>query len=417
MKKKLKINHYLNTLLVIRTPLIFTLAGIGIFLGGLHQKPLYALKLRVEIINETKNNVKQKVEKVNLLKLQGGMQVIKSYENAGPTLIVDTREETGNFPFMLQGIYQGVNYNKMIPPNTKENTKVQIKVFESNNVYKNIGLRILYVVRYVNNNLRFLTLYRFDNHSKYTFLEKAQGNSTGRGIYAFLPDNAKNINSSVSVGSGLSNINWLKLNPQKITQKDNTVLIPYPLKPGNRIYQLSYELPYNGKEIKIPIGSSYPLAGHPELLLETKDLDITIPEKTNWEAKKNTLKNTPDEASQLKGSLLKLPDFSGTIHLLFKGGTAYQEETTSTSETGEVMITSALSYQEKAIYSVLGFIIFALATFYIKNKPIWLTKFWLKQKSLLEYQLNALNNKNSLEYQKIKENLQKRLKTINQKIG
>ena len=332
----------------------------------------------IEILNGSKGDQPQKIEKLNLLKLEGGMQVVRSFEKAGPSMTLAIPEDTKGFPYMLQGIYQGVRYNRMIPPNLPSNQRVRLRVYEVTKKYSNASLSVLYVVRYASERLRFLVLYKFNNQSGRTFIEN------GNGVHFFIPPQAENVDASVSVGSGLSNIEWLKIAPLPVREADGIFIVPYPLKPGERIYQIGYQLPYNGSSLSVLIRSEYPVSGATEILLENKDIDLLIPDQPDWSSS-----GQRKDPGNLSGNLITLPSQkTGPIRLVFRGGTPFKEDVSEAPPVKSIIkMVSPLSNAEKAIYPLLSCIVIAALFFYFQKTPAWLIQFWLRRKSLLEYQL------------------------------
>ncbi len=363
-------------------------------------------KKKVAIINGTKNNRSQVIKKLKLLRLENGMQLIKSFNYIDSLINLEVLENERKFPYMLQGIYKGVNYNQIISPTLPANQQIQLKVYEKRHLYQDIDLRILYVIRYVDQHLDFLVFYKFNNKSLYTFIEN------NNGIHFFIPQKASNINASVSVGSGLSNIQWLKIGIKPIMKRQNTFTISYPLKPGERIYQLSYQFPYDGLKLSIPFKSMYPLAEKSEILLETKNIDITIPQKPEWsQNQQNKQKN-----DSLMNSFISLPHLSGILNVIFKGGDPASNKNFRSIQSEDIRILSPLDNFEKLIYSILCFTILLGSFIYIQKPPMWLIQSWLKHKSLLEYQLNSIQKSSDLKYVQLTKKFKKQLSMLNEKL-
>ncbi len=360
----------------------------------------------IQIINGSQNDRPQKIERLNLIRLQDGMQIIKSFERIGPMLTLKIPEDKNRFPYMLQGIYQGVKYNRVIPPVSATNNSIELKVYEKTNRFQNIQLRILYVVRYVDENLHFLVLYRFANESKHTFVENKNG------LHFFIPNQAKQVNASVSVGSGLSNIQWLKMNPEAVKKEKNIFLVAYPLKPGERIYQIGYKFPYDGSSLSFPIRLIYPVSEKVEVLLETKDLNLRIEGKPNWSPQKQVKK----EMSALSGDLIALPSFSGTLKVIFQRGEMSKADFSQEMNTESILILSPLNNIEKIMYPVMGFIFLLTLFIYLQKKPVWLVQLWLRKKSLLEYQLDSIHRSKELQYVDLTDKLKKKLFLLEKKL-
>ena len=391
---------------MIKTQNYFFQRVVGVALFFIKAYSLVAVERVVNITNKTKKSRPQQIEMLNLIHLKDGMQIIQSFAQAGPTLDIVIPENKSGFPYMLQGVYQGVKYNQVIPPALSSNQPIGLKVYEKSNQYNDIHLRVLYVVRYVGKNLRFLVLYKFINQSQYTFVEKKNG------IYFFIPPKSDRVNVSVSVGSGLSNIQWLKMVTEPVENKKNIFAIPYPLKPGERIYQIGYQIPYDRSSSSHPIRLIYPVADKVEVLLETKGLNLTIRERPNWFPKVES----NEKVSTLSGNLITLPHFSNTLNLVFQGGQPSQEDHSQDTDAQSVLILSPLNKVEAIIYPVFSILLLLVIFIYLERKPLWLVKMWLKQKSLLEYQLISLQTNQKPEYIELTDTLKKQLTALEKKI-
>ena len=376
-----------------------------LFFLGLCFDVIQAQQLTVEIINGSRGGRRQKIERLELLKLEKGMESIQAVDHPEPIATLGQLARQRNVPYMVRGKFQGVFYSEIIPPNKNIDQKVQLQVYDIDHKFKSqyIDQNILYVLKYIKEHLRVLLFYRFNNRSSKTFIERASSTKSPKGIYSSLPNNAKQIQASVSVGSGLSNIQWLKLDLQKpaqesitLDQRNGTVqyLLPYPLKPGKRIYQVSFYLPYNGDPIHIPIRAYYPLKNFIELLSETGDLKLKILESPKWTP--NLKKSDPQEdVSDISGSLISLPQSLDSITLLVKAGSSSGEAIEANLSPGQarLRIGSPLSFAEKFFYALSALVLFLSVTHYILKKPDWLIRLWAKKKSMIQYQPEYLQSK------------------------
>ena len=346
---------------------------------------IFAINITVNVVNGSLQNKPQILQNIDLLQLKDTMSVIRSLKPTSSSVIFSNiKEADEGFPLMVKTEYNGVTYNQMIPPVERGDKNITLTIYEKTNQFKDISYRSVYAVKYYDNALHFVIISIFDNKSAYTFTEKDNG------IYQVLPPNAQNIEASVSVGSGKSNINWLRLTVQK-TNRENVWLLPYSIKSGEKIYQTSFSLPYDGKSLNLPIISLYPLSSSLQFIFESPGLIINIPDQPTW---KPTL--TKDDS--IEGDIVELPKFSNKLSIQITGGEqvehdhAEHQEAEATSQTVEIL--SSISRVEKFVYILILLSLFIGIIFYLYKRPTWLKNYWIEKSLKIRYKLDTINKMN-----------------------
>ena len=377
----------------------------------LYSISLYSKDIEVSILNATFNR-SVTVPTVQLLQLSNGMQVIQTKKNVyNKTTFLDIPYIEA--PYLLQAKYQGVLYNTVVPPfsNTVKKESFGIKVYERSSKFSSrINLATLYSFTYVKNQLQVDIYYNFLNNTNYTFSEKELG------IYVYVPDTAKNILASVSVGTSTNtNIQWLKIVPKKIDNLADSYynyILPYAIKPGERTYVLKYTMEYRGEPIEFDISSVYLSSKNQKVkfLKRPDDLNISISNSAY------VFQSQQDENAQFL--YYEFPIFQKKMQLSISGGTPVSKDILNDSST--IFLTTLFPYSIKFLFFIfflmlLLFIIWILEKKYSALRPILLRSSIRKQ-----YQMEYLKKVKPSHYKlskletKIK-NLQENIEYIQKK--
>lgn len=345
----------------------------------------FAYEIRVSWKNGTYPGREVFVDKISLLSLSSGMQEIAKAERVRKFYTFKNLPEPKEGPYMVQILYQNVSYSQVIPPNETSPVNVEMEIFEKSSSADILKLRVLTHLRYgEDNELYFRTIYYFFNNSKNTYL------SPRGGVEIFLPQEAHNVQGLVSVGSGLSQIEWLKLTPQKI--KEGLYLLPYPVKPGERLFEVSYQIPYANQEARWVFDSRYSLDAEAKLLVENEGVQIFVDGKV--------LKAKYEES--LEKDIYDIPLKK---EILFRGGKPLPKE-----KEREIFVKPSLNSLEKIFYSTFFLIFFIVFSFLVAKKPSFLQKLREKQKIRLEIEREYLQKIHADE-KKIKE-ISQRIKNL-----
>lgn len=323
------------------TQLLLGLVFFSLYLGT---SQVSAFDIKVTVNNGTAGRVETSPMDIQLLKLEKGMQpVMKKAATAGRVEFLALPEMTTG-PYMVQAEYRGVTYNRVIPPNMQSPAVVTLEIFENTTSTEKLRVRTLMELRRADKDaIAGLLIFFFVNRDNRTF--------TGgkNGVEFYLPAGAELGQASVSVGSGSSNIQWLKLAPQK-TERANIYSAGQNIKPGERILQVTFRLPYNEKGTPVDFRSVYPQDAGIQLIAEPEDMQVAMGEKI--------LNRVMDE--NLGRGLIGFRPHETAIQLRLAGGGVVQAKPT---EEAEVEVLSPLTLWQKLLFPAVAVGIFLFAGF------------------------------------------------------
>lgn len=301
-------------------------------------RSLAAMDIRVEIRNGTTQKIHTEPLKVQLLQLDKGMQPVSAaVSRAGKVEFLGLPENPAA-PYMVQTEYRSVTYSKVIPPNmVPPNTTLEI--FESTHSPDRLRVRPLVELRRVApDRLAGILIIFFLNQDNRTF--------TGNGGIEFhLPEKATVEQASVSVGSGASNIQWLKVAAEKRTAT-GLYRIAQSVKPGERILQATFSLPYDEKGTSIVLRSLYAQDTGLRLIVEPEDVEVFYNERLLVRSRDPNLE---------RGLFAFAAGEKEVVLRLAKGGIL-----TAPIEADEVVVRSPLETWQKLLFPVAALLIFVL---------------------------------------------------------
>ena len=309
-------------------------------------KDLSAFDIRVTVQNGTEGRVETQPLSVQLLKLEQGMQpVAAKTTNNGKTEFLNQPEMTAG-PYMVQTVYRGVTYSRVIPPNVQSPADIKLEIFDSTASTDKLRVRTLIELRRADKaTLSGLMILFFLNSDKRAFT----GGDNGLGFY--LPEGAQIEQASISVGSGASNIQWLKLNPAPAAKK-GFYTVGQNVKPGDRILQVMFKLPYDEKGTALRFQSLYPQETGIQLIAEPESIEVKQGEKS--------LARTRDE--NLGRGLISFTARETQIEFSLTGGGIMDIKK---QEEAEIEIKSPLSLTQKLLFPLIALLVFA-AGFWLK---------------------------------------------------
>ncbi|HRP69283.1 MAG TPA: hypothetical protein PLY93_07105, partial [Turneriella sp.] len=173
------------------------------------------------------------------------------------------------------------------------------------------------------------------------------------GLEFALPENAKLEQASISVGSGSSNIQWLKLNPEKKTNGIYTV--GQNVKPGDRVMQITFKMPYTQQKASLQFTPLYPQDTGLQLLVEPEDVLVRQGDKTL----------TRQHDKNLGRSLIAFNAAEKKVAFQLSGGGIAPVQAT---EEVEVVVTSPLSLTQKLLFPVVAVFVFVCALFVMTKR-------------------------------------------------
>jgi hypothetical protein len=148
-------------------------------------------------------------------------------------------------PHLIRAVHQGVTYHTMAPPGSNS---VEVQVFDVSKKLANISVTAD-VMRFQaqGNQLQVTRLFAVNNTST---PPRTQLNDQNFEFY--LPDGAHIVDSSAETSGGQP----LKTDP--VPQKEkNRYAFNFPLRPGQTLFQIGFELPYTG-ELSVDPKALYP---------------------------------------------------------------------------------------------------------------------------------------------------------------
>jgi hypothetical protein len=303
-----------------------------------------ALDIKVTVENGTAGSVHTPPVSVQLLKLEQGMQPVSAANTvSGVTKFTGLPEMTTG-PYMVQTVYQGVTYSKVIAPNMASPVAVNLEIFESTDATAKLRARTLVELRRIEKDrLAGLMIVYFINSDRRTF----RGGQSGLEFH--LPPSASIAEASVSVGSGASNIQWLKVAATKGAAAGQ-YFVAQSVKPGERILQVAFQMPYNESGTPFALRTVYPQDAGVQLIAEPQNLAVTDGERE--------LARVQDK--NLGRGVISFPASVTRLALNLKGGGVVEARA---EESAEIEIKSPLELWQKLLFPILAVMLFMLVAF------------------------------------------------------
>ncbi len=175
-------------------------------------------------------------------------------------------------PHLIRAVHQGVTYHAMAPPGTNS---VEVQVFDVSKKLNDISVTAD-VMRFQaqGNELQGTRLFAVNNTST---PPRTQMNDQNFEFY--LPDGARILESSAETAGGQP----LKTDPVPQKEKNRYAFI-FPLRPGQTLFQVGFELPYSG-ELNIDPKALYP-AQHFVVMLP-KSMQFSAAPGSGFESRAN----------------------------------------------------------------------------------------------------------------------------------
>jgi hypothetical protein len=214
---------------------------------------------------------------------------------------------------------------------------VTLDVYESTTSAERVRVRTLVELRRVaEDKLAGTMILFFINRGNRTFIGQ-------RGLLFFLPAQAVVEQASVSVGSGASNIQWLKVTAEK-AGAPGAYRIAQSVKPGERIVQVTFSLPYAAAGTSLSFRSVYPQDAGFQLIVEPEDVEVSQAGRQLARVK---------DASLGRG-LISFPAAESRIELKLSGGSIAERR----AEEAELVIRSPLDTWQKLLFPLIALVLF-----------------------------------------------------------
>lgn len=177
-------------------------------------------------------------------------------------------------PHLIRAVHQGVTYHSMAPPGANS---VEVQVFDVSKKLNDISVTAD-VMRFQaqGNELQGTRLFAVNNASS-----PPRTQMSDRNFEFYLPEGARIMESSAETAGGQP----LKTDP--VPQKEkNRYAFSFPLRPGQTLFQVGFELPYSG-ELSVDPKSLYP-AQHFVVMLP-KTMQFSAGPGSGFESRKSVV--------------------------------------------------------------------------------------------------------------------------------
>lgn len=322
------------------------LAGLLLVLlvSGGFIREVSAFDARVTVKNGTTGQLVATPLSVQLLKLEQGMQALTAQPLVrGKVSFLNLPEMTAG-PYMVQAVYEGVTYSRVIAPNVTSGSEIVLEVFSSTSNVDELKVRTLVEIRRsAADKLTGLMILFLVNSGRRTVVGGPDG------LEFALPAGAELEQASISVGTGTSNIQWLKLNP-KLTTRPGIYSVAQYAKPGERILQVTFNVPYKAEGTAVKFQSLYPMGAGLQLIAEPENLEVR--------SGGNLLRRTVDP--NLQRGLIGFSPQEKEVSIMLTGGDIVPQSA-STNEDADVEIHSPLSLTEKLLFPAITLLVFFIA--------------------------------------------------------
>jgi hypothetical protein len=302
---------------------------------------LLAYDIHVTVTQGATKTVAAEPHTVQLLKLEKGMQPVTSKVTQNGKVDFSNLPEMTAGPYMVQVQYKGVAYSRVIPPNVPSPAEISLEIFESTTSTAKLRVRTLIELRRVSKDtLAGLMILFFLNSDSKTFVGGA------RGLEFLLPGEAKIDSASISVGTGASNIQWLKLAPEQAPEGKYSV--GQNVKPGERVLQVFFHLPYKDSGTNLEFNSLYPQDAGMQFIVEPDDVTV--------KSGATLLKRIRDP--NLGRGLIPFSVGDRTVVLALSGGSIAEVRK---EEDAELVIKSPLELWQKLVFPIIALLVFISA--------------------------------------------------------
>lgn len=172
---------------------------------------------------------------VTIYKLgQDGMESLESVKSDAQGKFTLTTTPAGGGPHLIQAAFEGVTYNRMMPPGSPT-TGVEVEVFNAAKVPTGIQVKQhFYILEPLNGKLNVAENLVFENTGKMAYVDPAGGS-----MKFFLPPEANGKVRVMCEGPRSMPIE----RAASLSKQANVYQVDFPIKPGETRFQMSYEMP------------------------------------------------------------------------------------------------------------------------------------------------------------------------------
>jgi hypothetical protein len=323
---------------------------LAAFLGGII--PIWGENWNPKIsIKNGSTGKKGQAESIKLIALQGGMVPIGEFSNKEGDFELGPIQVAEGVPILIQAIYKGVNYNKMIPPVPEMRSQIQeIIVYEKTDSTKGLLVQSLIQITRVTDALRIHKVYLLKNTTNFSIENSDR-------MQVFIPKEAKEISGQLTQGKKGMPI------PLSLQEGTKGKKIDRAILPGESSLQISYTI--DSKKTEKTTLEELPI------LEDSNSLVVFLkPEDMNLEVQgaKSTIiqeSDAPEGMGVVSIEFEKEKSFS----LVVSGGEPFVEQVKAQQR---VVNGNIFTTPEKSLYGVLAMlaIFFSLSFIFVYKKSI-----------------------------------------------
>lgn len=294
-----------------------------------------------------------KADSIRMMALQGAMVPLSEIGPQNGKFRFPEMDLPEGAPILLQVQYQGVNYNKMIPPTTKFRTSPQeVTVFDTGANRKQLSIKSLMQVMREKKGLRVFKLFLIDNVSN---PPKSYDPKAGALEYSVAKEATEIMAQLQQPGSKMAIPLGVPEGPNGGRILDRAVL------PGSSELQVSYLIPntedsFSEQMLIESENGKYPIFVKPQ------DMVVETSERTP------VVKLEKDVPKGLSAYVLNALEFGTLVEFRFKGGKALP--TMANSPNPEIWNGSILTSWDLSLFAVIGFLglLFTLSFIFVYRK-------------------------------------------------
>ncbi|TGM31880.1 hypothetical protein EHQ92_01175 [Leptospira biflexa] len=295
-----------------------------------------------------------KADSIRMMALQGAMVPLSEIGPQSGKFRFPEMDLPEGAPILLQVQYQGVNYNKMIPPTTMFRTSPQeITVYDTGANRKQVSIKSLMQVMREKKGLRVFKLFLIDNASN---PPKSYDSKSGGALEYSVAKEATEIMAQLQQpGSKMAIPLGVPEGPNGGKILDRAIL------PGSSELQVSYLIPnsqdsFSERMLIESENGKYPIFVKPQ------DMEVITNEKTP------VVKLDKDVPKGLSAYVLNALEFGTVVEFRFKGGKALPSMANSPNP--EIWNGSILTSWDLSLFAVIGFLglLFTLSFIFVYRK-------------------------------------------------
>ena len=170
-------------------------------------------------------------DELRVLVLQNGMQQVATQTDVDGSFTFANLDVPDNLPLMLQAVYQGATYNKLIPPvPVMRNKEHKLVVYEKRDSLKDLKINSLLQIVKESSGMRVYKIFLLDNLTK---PPRAIANDK-EPFLLYIPPNAQEISAHLKQGKSKMGI------PLQLQKRELGQVFPRAILPGHSELEVSF---------------------------------------------------------------------------------------------------------------------------------------------------------------------------------